>query len=476
MSITFAVRGDSFTPRRNSGIGTHQFFRDSATVPVITADAGAIGGNLLDMNGSTARTAITYHGNLNFPGSNAFSILTRVKANFTGNPSARYGLFYFDIGLQNRAFYLQHQTSGLLTVLLGTFDNQVAVNESSSSGLSPTSGQYYDIVLVCSDLSDDSGTLDLYIDGVLHHQYNIAANSGYPEPYWSTLYWGYDPTKARFRYDFNEIIIWDEAIDPTSITLSDDSTGSLNGNSRTLFVKTTPLDAQGQSDPGVANVKTGTNYISSGVTLTGTLLSTDPVSTNVAAGVDYVINNVTATGSAVLLTPGAGASETLDINNIKEQLQVILSNANTTTSTPVDLSANLVGDRIQTIAKYNPDKLPTQSTLYPLVTIWLDEKSIDSATIARNQRTGKRKAELDFKVTGLVFNPNISVEDEDPADEDINYLMENIELTLRAFPKLGGNGVVTSKPEGVTYYRDFLDTEQVHVRAGVLDLKVTAYY
>lgn len=170
-------------------------------------------------------------------------------------------------------------------------------------------------------------------------------------------------------------------------------------------------------------------------------------------------------------------SSAISTVGIKESIQTILEAANTTTASTY-LSDNLANSvKVKTIKKINPDKIPTQLSLYPLVTIYTEGRDVEHATISRNQSTGKRKTEIDFKVMGLVFNNNISVNDEDPADEDIEYLMDNIEQIIRDTPKFNNSSVQTSIPESIEYHRGrFLEDERTHLRAGILTLKVTAFY
>lgn len=173
----------------------------------------------------------------------------------------------------------------------------------------------------------------------------------------------------------------------------------------------------------------------------------------------------------------------MNLYSIKESIQTVLANANTTTASPVDLSANLWGAdtetsrRVQTIRKVNPDKIPTQANLFPFVTVFVEGKEISQRTIAGSQAQGKRMAEVDFKVMGVVFNDNLVNQDEDPADNDIEYLMENIEHICRSNPTFGNSLVITSMTESVEYYRgQLIENQNTHVRAGVLTLRVKTDY
>ena len=162
----------------------------------------------------------------------------------------------------------------------------------------------------------------------------------------------------------------------------------------------------------------------------------------------------------------------LDLNNLKEQVQSIFQAANTTTATQ-DLSAGLE-TRVQRVLKVNPSRIPIQSNNYPYVTVYIDSKEVELTDFAGNQLAAKRKGTVSLKVVGVVWNSSITDDETDPADEDCEDLMENIEQVLRANPTLGG--IATwSYPTAVTYHNVSLD-EGVHIRAGMLNLETTIIY
>lgn len=177
----------------------------------------------------------------------------------------------------------------------------------------------------------------------------------------------------------------------------------------------------------------------------------------------------------------------LDLNSLKEHIQTIFETANTTTAS-VDLSKGLE-TRVQRILKLNPERIPVQAQLYPFVTIFISDKAVTMMDIAGNQLIQKRKGEISVKVVGAVWNSTITDSEEDPADEDCESLMENVEEILRANPQLGGSQIGTavigtstigpivafSHPTKITYHNFSLD-EGTHIRAGVLDLEVTVLY
>jgi len=165
----------------------------------------------------------------------------------------------------------------------------------------------------------------------------------------------------------------------------------------------------------------------------------------------------------------------VDINGIKEQIQVILTAANTTTASPIDLSSGLANSvRVNQILKVHPEMIMPQASFFPLVTCFITEKPIKRMDISVDQLNAKRRATVSVNVVGSVWNSNISVVDEDPADEDINYLMENIELALRANPTLNGK-VTWHQATGCEYFASVID-EQTHLRSGILKLDCEVFY
>jgi hypothetical protein len=477
-TLKFAWRGDQIDARYGYGVSGAVYSENATTSKGITTVAGAISSTGFDCTSYTSSDGIMFNGFNNMPTSKQMTIVIGGVPNYTGNaPSVTQRIFTTtgNADQPRGAFELVYRTDDMRISMWADTGSSVISDAALTANFTATSGTRNDYVAVldfttgsikCSGFINGSYTTSTITSGSL-----ISDNSTLNPAFMATIQLGGRRNAGdSFAGWFDELLIFEGEISAASVA------SAFPGGSRAYY-STAALDLASFSDPGIANVKKDTTYTYEGSTLTGTLESTNPGAGNVANGTNYIIESTTYTGSAVVLTAGSGASGTLDINNIKEQIQTILETANTTTASPIDLSSNLANSvRVQTIAKFNPDKLPREITAYPMITCWIDGKSIEHATIAKNQRTGKRRADVDVKVMGMVFNPNHADDNIDPADEDINYLMENIELTLRAFPKLGGGDVITSIPEGTTYYRDYLSSEQTHVRAGVIDLKVTTYY
>lgn len=163
------------------------------------------------------------------------------------------------------------------------------------------------------------------------------------------------------------------------------------------------------------------------------------------------------------------------LNTIKTNIASILTDANTTTASPIDLSANLASNkRVKKVLKVNPEMIIPQASIFPLVTCYIENKNIKADDIAKTQLDTKRRSTVVVNVVGSVWNNNYRNFDEDPADEDINYLMENIELILRSNYNLSG-AVNWQKPSGVEYFSTILNNNN-HLRSGILKLECEVFY
>ena len=162
----------------------------------------------------------------------------------------------------------------------------------------------------------------------------------------------------------------------------------------------------------------------------------------------------------------------LDLNNFKTQIKSILDAENTTTAS-TDLSLGM-SRRIQRVFKTNLERIPIQGSLFPAVTVFMDDKVIEPSTIARNQTSALRQGTVSMKVAGMVFNPLFSTIEEDPADEDLENLMENMEQILRGNPTV--NSLATwAFPTDITYHSGVTE-EETHFRVGIMNYELTVFY
>lgn len=162
-------------------------------------------------------------------------------------------------------------------------------------------------------------------------------------------------------------------------------------------------------------------------------------------------------------------ASTLDLPGIKTQIKAQLDAVISS-----DLSASL-SKTVQKVLKINPELIPIQASLYPCVSIFIDSKSITLSSMAKNQDTGRRDSEIDINIAGIVYNDNFADITGDPADDDCEVLMENIEKVLRESDTTFGGKVLTSKPVGVSY-RSFPISEETHFRVGILTITAKAHY
>jgi hypothetical protein len=509
MAITFAWRSDTSTAKARFGSHTDAHLNNDIDYLSIT---GAIGGSAFQANNTIGSVSFSGHENFGAASGGAFSILCRYAPTFASVPSSEVSLIAFGVGMSElqSSFNVFQRTSG--QIILRAYDEKTTLRINTGPVFTSTANTFYDYVIT-GHLNDGSGTYQIFIDGVTQAAgalTNFITN--YTSSSINVLSMGFSGLR-KSQYSYNELVVWDEIIDPNNITLvstgGTTSTGqALNGSSRSGWVdvsareksvSTNPVASNVLSgtgytidglsytgtyspptstDPQVENVLSGTTYIINDVTLTGTLVAggtyTDPDISNVRAGTSYIFNDSTLTGTLSVPTPVDGTAGTVNIGNIKEQIRYILDNNNTTTSSVLDLSSGLTS-RVQQIAKLNPEVIPIQSTKFPVVTVHATRKAIESRTIAKDQVSGKRRCVLTLTIVGMVYNQNFSSNIwNDPADQDIEKLMENVERILRSYHDLNSN-VTWQVASDVTYHNAAFD-EQTHMRVGLLDIEATIFY
>lgn len=162
-----------------------------------------------------------------------------------------------------------------------------------------------------------------------------------------------------------------------------------------------------------------------------------------------------------------------DLNGIKDELKSIFDTANTTTASPIDLSSGMT-KRVLKVLTVNPDLIKPQASFYNFVTCYIKDKSIVRDQIAGTQLAAKRESDVSIEIVGAVFNQNFTDVTKDPADNDINLLMENIEQVLRSNPTINGK-VKWQGPQNVSYFSSNLNQNN-NVRIGILTLSAKVFY
>jgi hypothetical protein len=267
MSLVFALRSDnsSFNARVTPGTKTPGV--TGLLAPTYEADVTAIGGNRFNLDRvSTAQRMLNYR----VPG--IFAVRARslhVRIYFLTVAASGIVELNAGIGTGGPFRFALLMTSGTNMQALCTSEVGATVF-ATSTAWTPTVNTWYDLVLVWDGVTLSAGGAKIYIDGVAT---NITPASAWPTPFdskWnSMLTVGIAGNQSSTRILINEINVWDEVIDPASVTLTSGS-GALNGAARAAFVQSTAFEGGLYSDPGITNVKTGTAYTQAGVALTGT--------------------------------------------------------------------------------------------------------------------------------------------------------------------------------------------------------------
>lgn len=511
-TITLAVRGNS-TNARYAGGSSYGTKMNSAYVTTVS-DAGFLSGSYIALTDITRVKALLFNGMFNTPNSRSHSILLRFAPTYSGLPATRRMLWSLSTGGSVLAYLeLFHDPVAGNLSIIGKNESGAFTAPTVNLGAWTTgvSGTLYDFLFVWDGTTSANG-LKLYIDNVLLGSGGTATNA--LSATWDNKSWksvaigcGSNGTVSAMKVD--EFVIFDGAVNPASAPLVGGN-GALNGASRTALIDCALFEGSSYSDPGIANVKTGTNYIYAGTTITGTYTGSDrwsdPGLANVKTGVTYLADAITTTGTyiaaerysdpgianvrlgtnyiyadttqtGILIVPGTlvNSTATAALNDIKENIQTMLYAANTTTGTPIDLSYGLSNSkRVKQVLKTHPEMIRPQASFFPLVTCYISDKEIVRMDIAKTQLASKRRAKVKLKIVGSIWNSNMTSIDEDPADEDINQLMENIELILRGDHTLG-NIVNWQLAQSCRYFTSVLD-EQTHLRSGILDVDCEVFY
>jgi hypothetical protein len=159
----------------------------------------------------------------------------------------------------------------------------------------------------------------------------------------------------------------------------------------------------------------------------------------------------------------------INIPTIKTAIKTLLD---------AELTAELSADmskEVRRVCKLNPENMHLQASLFPAVCVYTTSKTIDPGTIVCNQVKAQRFSRLRMTIAGMVWNQNFSADlDRDPADDDLEQLMENIEAVLRNSPTISGNST-WAFPSDVTYHNAAFD-EETHFRIGFLDMELRIDY
>lgn len=433
-----------------------------------------IGGRALSFNVPGFNNWLVYSGIQNTPeyGNDGITWLNRF---YVENTQPTFNNSLWQLGARTNgllsSFAFQNQaSSNNLAVYCRNELGQPVFQDVASGSFDLVPGQMNDWVMRWDGTS--TSNIEIFLNGsticTAAPARGMLGQDTYP---WNPITFGQYLNASSSEILLNESVILSGVLSAASIA------SAFPGPSRTDYYQATKLQGLNNTDPGVANV-VGVDYIFQGNTLTGNYSTpdyTDPGVGNVAQGTEYIFNDNTQTGTLLVPVASTGPAGTLPLNELKEQIRYALFVNNTSTGAPTQNLSDGLSRPVRTVLKINPDRLgaPHDNAL-PAVTVFTDSKDVEQVTIATNQLTGKRRAQVNLKVMGMVWEPHTSNLKTDPADEECEKLMENIERIIRAYDTLGGN-VQWHIPTGVTYH-SFTNSEETHFRAGILDLQATLYY
>lgn len=299
MAIVFAVRGNSLSARYSrSGATPDQYITpgQSAINVVTGSGTGIIGDAYINQSGrSNDEQGLLYPGQLNLPQTGPFSVLLRAQRKSNINMC----LFAFKSALDlNRNSFRVYRNTGGNIGAIASRENGGERLANTTFGTDMTLNTWEDYVITCTGLTGTNG-FKFYKDASLTAQATLTYAFDAPLSKVGVIPTiGYSADERTSMW-VNEFVIWDEVIDPTSVTLTSGS-GSLNGVSRTAFVDVAAFDGQSNSAPAQNTVKNGTSYTVGGTAYTGTLVSTDPGIANVRSGTSYTIESASRTGTCAV--------------------------------------------------------------------------------------------------------------------------------------------------------------------------------
>lgn len=245
MAYTFAVRGNQINARYGESGVTGGPIQGETTAPV--ADAAAIGGFALDMGNPLVSDGIVWPGNLNLPQGSEISILMRLK--FFDVDTSNQVLWW--TGVAGNAAYngVECYYQGGATQYRNWQRNKglLGLNSATISSSLPLGTTNYHDILMTWDGTTTSNSFNIYEDAVLAGSLTPTrtrpTNAGNTQP---TIMVGLSEAWKQSNYYLNEMVIWDEVINPSAVLLTDGS-GALDGNARTTFVDVAAYDGTAAS-------------------------------------------------------------------------------------------------------------------------------------------------------------------------------------------------------------------------------------
>lgn len=278
MPITFHVKGTSKKPYRSAGLSESGEILGSAAVQA-SALPGAFGGSVINLVGNNG---VSWFARRNLP-SGALTMLIRFAPTTTGG--ANGSILNINNGYSDwRAGCRITQGAGdVLNLLFRNTNGDIVYNNTITSSAGYVADQFMDLWVVW-DGTVGAGKIKLYLAQNGNAATLIASvNADYANSrntaVSGTMMIGADPYVNGMAALLNEVVFWDEVIDPTTF------------GARTDFIPDTAFDGSVNVSAGAENIRLGTFSIIEGVTVTGTLEVPevpDPDDVLASAGGNYV--------------------------------------------------------------------------------------------------------------------------------------------------------------------------------------------
>lgn len=262
MSAAFHIIGSSQTPRVNGTGGPNWAFRTAnAPGPTITADAGAIGGQVINLSQNVYTAySYSYNGIGNWPSTKPFTVIMRAAIIGMADTFTR-ALFYCGGGGQpDNDSFAAWITPTNIVVRQKNYAGQVGINSVSFAHGGITDGTYYDFGFTFTGDTTTNGC-KVYLGNSLLGQTTSTRtwdNPLAPPPtdrigLHRDLHLGFSGNNIiNTRFLLNEFYIDDTVLDLTSNVTTDNGSEAL-GTGRTGFILTTPYD--GSANSGGSSLK-----------------------------------------------------------------------------------------------------------------------------------------------------------------------------------------------------------------------------
>lgn len=280
-AVIFAVRGESLTPRYARGGKAYAEYQAPVNfgTPVATVASSSIscvgcyGSSVINvslLNGDSHSLRYTAGGN--WPTGTDMSIRLRIVPTWSGNPATDKPIFYAGSAVNDApgGLVVYILDNGKLWFRLGSASHTLTfyVTSTSNSALSFTAYAATEIMISCGSLSCSASQ-----DGVNVPLTNNTWSSAYANRFNGVLAGSMTLGPYSSSYYLDELIIWDSK--ETAVYTPSGS-----------YEAVADVDVTQSSDPGIANVKSGTAYVISGVSLTGTaaIAAADDVKIGVSTG------------------------------------------------------------------------------------------------------------------------------------------------------------------------------------------------